>query len=138
MALEKKFYLVELPVMSEATRGSLCVAEIKKNVPFPIKRFYFISGVPEGASRGNHANINTEQILFCLKGSVKITASNGKNEECVVLSKPNVGLYLGKMIWRTISEFKKDTLLFVVASTIYKKNDLIADFDEYKSKTKKR
>jgi dTDP-4-dehydrorhamnose 3,5-epimerase-like enzyme len=132
----KKFYSIELPIIKEPGRGSLCVGEIKKNIPFAIKRFYCISGVPKGSSRGNHANKDTEQAMFCLQGSVRVEVNDGKKQESVVLSEQNKGLYLGKMIWRTMNDFKEKTILLLVASKEYDKNDFITDFKEFKANVK--
>lgn len=132
----KKSYFIELPVVSEKNRGNLCFGEVQKHIPFPIKRFYFIFGVPFKESRGDHANKNTEQVLFCLNGSVKLKLDDGTNKDTVFLSKPNIGIFLGKMLWRKITGFKKNTILLVLASDFYKEEDYIKDYKVFKSSFK--
>lgn len=128
----KNAYLIKIPLIKEKGRGNLCFGEVQKHIPFLIKRFYCIFNVPEGQSRGNHANKNTEQILFCLKGSVKVELDDGINRDIVYLSEPNVGIFLGKMLWRKMSEFKKETILLVLASDFHKENDYIQDYNVFK------
>jgi len=128
----KNSYFIELPLIAEKKRGNLCVGEVQKNIPFKIKRFYCIFGVPSTASRGNHANKNTEQVLFCLNGSIKVELDDGINKDTVFLSKPNIGLFLGKMLWRKIHDFQKDTILLLVASDFYKEKDFIKDYNIFK------
>ncbi|MBI2012273.1 FdtA/QdtA family cupin domain-containing protein [Candidatus Daviesbacteria bacterium] len=117
--------------------GYLCFAESNKHIPFPIKRFYFIYSVDEGVTRGKHAHKKTVQVLFCIKGKIKIILDNGSIREKVVLSDPKQGILLDKMMWHEMVEFDKDTVLLVIASDYYKPNDYIRDYDAFVKMVKK-
>lgn len=127
-----------MPLIAEKDRGNLCFGEIQKHVPFPIKRFFFIFDVPTTASRGNHANRKSEQVLFCLRGSVKVELDDGINRDTFFLSKPDVGVFIGKMLWNKMTNFQKDTILLVLASDFYKKEDYIRDYNIFKECTKQQ
>lgn len=124
-------------MIAEAARGSLCFCETGKHIPFPIRRIFYIFGVSGQIVRGNHANIKTQQVLICLRGSVTIDADDGENQETVILSKPNQGLFLGKMVWRSMRNFEPDTILLVLASGSYEKKDYIDNPDIFKKSLKK-
>jgi dTDP-4-dehydrorhamnose 3,5-epimerase-like enzyme len=127
-------YIIEIPKIQD--EGFLCFAEEKKHIPFPIKRFYYIYDVENGAIRGKHAHKETQQVLFCLKGSIKIILDNGKEKEEIILSNPNQGIFLDKMMWHDMVDFQKDTILLIVASDVYDENDYIRDYDNFISLTK--
>lgn len=134
MSKTKLSNIIEIPKIQD--EGFLCFAEEKKHIPFPIKRFYYIYDVDKGAIRGKHAHKETQQILFCLKGSIKIILDNGKEKEEVFLNNPNQGIFLDKMMWHDMVDFQKDTILFVVASDIYNESDYIRDYNNFISLTK--
>jgi len=129
-------FYIELPLFQEQERGSLCFAELGTHIDFEIKRFFFISNVPVGASRAHHANQFTKQVFFCLRGSVKVEIDDGKNKDSVILSKQNVGLFLGEMLWRSIFFLEEDTLFLVICSTCYDKDDYITDYNIFLEKTR--
>lgn len=128
----KNTHFIELPLRSEKERGSLCFAEVKKHIPFTIKRLFCIFDVPEGETRGEHAN-RSEQVLFCLKGKVRVEIDDGVCQEEVFLERPNVGLFLGKMLWRKVAFLEKGTVLLVLASEIFKESDYVRDYQTFKS-----
>jgi len=125
-------YLIELPLISDPKRGSLSFGEVQKQIPFEIKRVYYVFDVPKGKNRGNHANKFSEQVLFCLKGAVKIEIDDGKNKDSVLFSKPNVGIFLGKMLWRRVDYLEEGSVVLVLASEFYQKDDYISDYSEFK------
>lgn len=133
----KNSYFIELSVISEKNRGNLYFGEIKKQIPFEIKRFFYILDVPSIKLRGDHAHKNTEQILFCLKGSVKIKLDDGVHKDTVFLAKPNIGVFLGKMLWVKMTNFQKDTVLLTLCSDFYKEKDYIRDYKIFKEYLKK-
>lgn len=126
--------LINLPFIQEEGRGDLCFAEINKHIPFKVKRFFFILNTPKGACRAQHANKFTEQVLLCVKGKVEVKIDDGINRDSIVLSKPNLGLFLGSMLWRSIVFSEEGTILLVVCSEHYKKEDYISNYQEFKNK----
>lgn len=135
MKKTKLSHIIEIPKIRD--EGFLCFAEEQKHIPFPIKRFYYIFDVDAGAIRGKHAHKETRQILFCLQGSIKIILDNGKEKEEIILTEPNQGIFLDKMMWHDMVDFEADTILLVVASDYYKESDYIRDYDSFISLTKK-
>lgn len=121
--------IIEIPKIRD--EGFLCFAESEKHIPFPIKRFYYIFDVDDGAIRGKHAHKETQQILFCLRGKIKIILDNGKEKEEVILTEPNQGIFLDKMMWHDMVDFQKDTLLLIVASDFYNESDYIRDYNDF-------
>lgn len=118
--------------------GQLVSIEGIKDIPFSIKRVYYISQVGEGIERGYHAHRTLHQILVCVNGSVKIRLKNGKEQEEVVLSDPTVGLYIGPFIWREMCEFSEGAVLLVLASDHYNEDDYIRNFDFYLQEVEER
>ena len=134
----KNSYLVTLPLKLDKKRGGLCFAEAKRNIPFAIRRAYWIFNVPSKEQRGNHAHKKTEQVLFCLQGSIKIELDNGVHKDSIILDKPNIGIFLGRMLWHKMDNFKKNTILLILASEFFKETDYIRDYDTFKKLAKKQ
>jgi dTDP-4-dehydrorhamnose 3,5-epimerase-like enzyme len=128
---EAKFKLINLKVFSD-TRGSLVSLEQYKNIPFNIKRVYYIFDTKKDMPRGFHAHKKLKQILICVKGSCKIKVDDGKNIKIFDLLRPNEGLYIGTMVWREMLDFSKDCVLFVLASQYYDPKEYIKDYDRFK------
>lgn len=128
--------IVEIPQIED--EGFLCFAESERNIPFSVKRFYYIFDVISNAVRGKHAHKKTLQMLFCLRGKIKILLDDGVEKEEVVLDKPNQGIFLNKMMWHEMVEFEKDTLLLVIASDYYDEDDYIRDYDDFKIRARLR
>lgn len=112
-------------------RGKLIIVESNKDIPFDIKRIFYIYGSDSDVVRGQHANRNSEFVFINVAGSSKIKVSDGVNEAIIVLDKPNEGVYLPKMTWKEMYDFSKDSVLLVLANTYYDGNEYIRDFDEY-------
>lgn len=113
-------------------RGQLVSLEEHKDIPFHIKRVYYLYDTLNGFVRGKHAHKTLEQILVCIHGSVKIKLDNGKGETKVVpLEKPYEGLYVPSRMWREMFDFSKEAVLLVLASELYDENDYIRDYDEF-------
>lgn len=113
-------------------RGQLIAIEEFIDIPFQIKRVYYLYDTISGVVRGNHAHKSLEQILICVTGSCKIRLDNGKGEKKVVnLEKPYEGLYVPKSFWREMFDFSPDATLLVLASELYEEQDYIRDYDEF-------
>lgn len=112
-------------------RGKLVVVESNKDVPFDIKRIFYIYGTDSTAVRGQHANRNSEFVFINVAGSSKVKITDGTHEEVVVLDKPGAGVYMPKMVWKEMFDFSPDSVLLVLANTHYDGNEYIRDYDEY-------
>ncbi|WP_010630796.1 sugar 3,4-ketoisomerase [Sporolactobacillus vineae] len=111
--------------------GHLTPIEEQIDVPFQIKRVYYITGVAQAAERGCHAHKNLQQVLICLNGSISIRIKAPNKEEIVTLNNPSAGLYIGPLVWSELFDFTKGSVLLVVASEHYSANDYIADYNLY-------
>ena len=112
-------------------RGQLISLEEFKNIPFDIKRVYYMYDTGEGVVRGKHAHKSLEQVLICMHGSCKIRLFDGHEEETVTLDRPDVGLYVSNAMWREMFDFSKDAVLVVLASKLYDESDYIRNYDEF-------
>ena len=112
-------------------RGQLIALEEFNDIPFQIKRVYYMYDTREGIVRGKHAHKNLEQILVCIHGSCKIRLDNGKERKVVPLEKPYEGVYVGSNMWREMYDFSPDAVLMVLASDVYEEIDYIRDYDEF-------
>ena len=112
-------------------RGMLVALEEHNDIPFEIKRVYYMYDTKEGVRRGYHAHKELEQILICIHGSCKILMDNGTEKKVVSLEKPYEGLYISNDIWREMFDFSSDAVLMVLASEVYNEKDYIRDYDEF-------
>lgn len=112
-------------------RGQLIALEQYNDIPFEIKRVYYMYGTKEGIIRGYHAHKNLEQILICIHGSCKVLLDNGKEKKKVFLERPYEGLYVPNDMWREMYDFSLDAVLLVLASDYYKEEDYIRDYDTF-------
>lgn len=112
-------------------RGQLIALEEFKDIPFKIKRVYYMYDTGEGVTRGFHAHKNLKQILICIHGSCKVRLDNGFEKKVVPLEKPYEGLYVENDMWREMFDFSPDAVLMVLASELYDENDYIRDYDEF-------
>ncbi|MBC2580268.1 FdtA/QdtA family cupin domain-containing protein [Clostridium sp. DJ247] len=112
-------------------RGVLVAIEQIKNIPFDIRRIYYMYNVDKNISRGFHAHKTLEQVLICINGRCKILLDNGREKETLVLDKKNLGLHIGPGIWREMFQFSKDAILLVLASDYYDENDYIRNYEEF-------
>lgn len=112
-------------------RGQLVALEEYKDIPFEIKRVYYMYDTGEGVRRGFHAHKNLEQILICIHGSCKILLDNGTEKKIVSLEKPYEGLYISNNMWREMYDFSPDAVLMALASDYYNEEDYIRDYDAF-------
>ena len=111
--------------------GYLSFFESEKDVPFAIKRIYYIYDVPKGIVRGFHAHKKLSQLVICLNGKIKVTLDNGTAKEEILLDKANEGLIIGDGQWRTMEFQEEGSILMVAASEYYDENDYIRDYNEF-------
>ena len=112
-------------------RGQLVALEEMKDIPFRIKRVYYMYDTIEGVRRGFHAHKCLEQILVPIHGSCKIHLDDGTETAEVVLDKPFEGLYISNAVWREMYDFSPDAVLMVLASEYYDEKDYIRNYDEF-------
>ena len=112
-------------------RGQLIALEEFKDIPFRIKRVYYMYDTAEGVVRRHHAHKSLEQILVCIHGSCKIKLDNGHEKKGVPLEKPYEGLYVANNMSREMYDFSQDAVLMVLASELYNEEDYIRDYDEF-------
>lgn len=110
-------------------RGMLVALEEFNDIPFKVKRVYYMYDTKEGVRRGCHAHKNLQQILICIHGSCKILLDNGCEKKIISLEKPYEGLYVSNNMWREMYDFSSDAVLMVLASETYKEEDYIRDYD---------
>jgi dTDP-4-dehydrorhamnose 3,5-epimerase-like enzyme len=113
--------------------GSLIALEENKNIPFDIKRVYYIFDNKKGVRRGFHAHKNLKQVLVCVNGSCEILLDDGKEKSITKLENRNEGLFIEKMVWREMFNFSADCVLMVLASDYYFEDDYIRDYKEFKN-----
>ena len=114
---------------------NLCFIQTPGNLSFLIKRVYFISKANTKLPRGFHAHRKTQQAIFCIQGSIKLILDDGDNKETVILDKPHIGVTVDRMIWHEMRDFKKETILVVLASEIFNETDYIRDYEQFKKET---
>ena len=112
-------------------RGMLVALEEYKDIPFEIKRVYYMYDTKKDVHRGFHAHKSLEQILICIHGSCKVLLDNGTEKKIVSLEKPYEGLYIANNMWREMYDFSEDAVLMVLASEYYKEEDYIRDYNEF-------
>ena len=113
-------------------RGKLVVVEGARDIPFEIKRVFYIYGSDSEVVRGQHANRESEFVLINVGGTSKVRIDNGHSEAIVELDKPMMGLYIPTMVWKDMYDFSEDSILLVLASTHYDGKEYIRDYEEYK------
>ncbi|MBC3434978.1 FdtA/QdtA family cupin domain-containing protein [Pseudomonas sp. BW16M2] len=112
-------------------RGRLNVLEACKNIPFDIRRVYYLTATQMGVSRGFHAHKALEQVAVCVSGGCRMLMNDGSQVEEVVLDSPDKALFIGKMMWHEMHDFTEDCVLLVLASDFYDEQDYIRNYDEF-------
>lgn len=113
-------------------RGHLVIIEGMKEIPFDIKRVFYIYGSQSDVVRGKHANLKSEFVLINVQGTSKIKVTDGTVEQIYVLNEPHSGVYIPKMLWKEMYDFSHDAILLVLSNEHYDKSEYITDFEEYK------
>ncbi|PGT82989.1 MULTISPECIES: sugar 3,4-ketoisomerase [Bacillaceae] len=119
--------LINFTVIGD-NRGSLISLEALKNIPFEIKRVYYIYNTINDLPRGFHAHRELKQVLICTSGSCRVVLDNGETKMEHLLNKSSQGLIVNKMVWREMYDFSEDCVLMVLASDYYDEADYIRDY----------
>lgn len=123
--------IINLPKILDR-RGNLSFIEGNNHVPFAIARTYWIYDVPGGEVRGGHAYRENEELVVALSGSFDVVLHDGVGEHRFHLNRSYFGVYIPKMMWRTLENFSTNSLALVLSSTAYDVNDYIRDFDQFR------
>lgn len=126
------FDCVVLPLNKIHNRaGNITIVEGEKNIPFEIKRVYYLYDVPGGEARGGHAHKELYQLIVAAGGSFDVLLDDGANKKIVTLNRPDYGLMVVPGIWRELFEFSSGATCLVMASHTYDENDYIRDYSEF-------
>jgi hypothetical protein len=123
--------LIELPKIHDL-RGNLSFFEYPKQLPFVIKRTYWIYDVPGGETRGSHAFIEQQEFIIALSGSFDVILNDGIEEKIYSLNRSYYGLFVPKKYWRRLENFSTNSLALLISDREYKDSDYIRDFNEFK------
>ena len=122
--------IVELPKFLDA-RGNLSFAENNMQIPFVIKRTYWIYDVPGGEDRGGHAFKENQEVIIALSGAFDIVVDDGENKKTFTLNRSYYGLYIPKGLWRTMENFSTNSFALEFGSVGYSAEDYIRDYDDF-------
>ncbi len=122
--------LMEFPTFTDG-RGNLTVIEGDDRLPFDIRRIYYLYEVPDGIVRGAHAHKELRQLMIAMSGSLDIILDDGTDRRRFTLDRPDRGLLVGSMIWRSLENFSDGAVCCVLASTPHLELDYILDYDEF-------
>ena len=123
--------IVSLDKHHSDRKGNLTVVENGVTLPFDVKRVYYLYDVPGGENRGAHAHRELEQLIVAASGSFTVTLDDGKNRRSFFLNRPYQGLHVKPGLWRDLEDFSSGAVLMVLASTIYREEDYIRDYDAF-------
>jgi hypothetical protein len=114
-------------------KGNISVVENNKEIPFPIKRIYYLYDIPGGEDRGAHAHLELKQLIIAASGSFDIILDDGSVKRTVTLNRPYIGLLVVPGIWRELINFSSGAICMVLASEVYKEDDYIRDYNAFKN-----
>jgi hypothetical protein len=113
--------------------GNITIVEGHKNVPFDLKRIYYLYDIPGGEDRGGHAHKELRQLIVAASGSFNVLLDDGTNKKVVTLKRPDHGLIIVPGIWRKLIEFSSGAICLVIASEVYDENDYIRNYADFLS-----
>ena len=123
--------IINLPKIADG-RGNLSVIEELKQIPFKIRRSYWIYDVPGGCERGGHAYKSNTEFIVALSGSFDVVINDGEEERSFHLNRSYMGLLIPKGLWRVMNNFSTNSLALILSDRDYDEDDYIRDFDEYR------
>ncbi|MDU4842085.1 MAG: FdtA/QdtA family cupin domain-containing protein [Leclercia adecarboxylata] len=113
-------------------RGALVSLERERNIPFDIRRVYYIFDTKQGVTRGFHAHRKLKQVAIAVKGSCRFILDDGNERVNVILDNPTQGLLINSFVWREMTDFSEDCVLMVLADMEYEESDYIRDYSAFK------
>lgn len=131
MQVIKNVQMLEFPQHGDE-RGRLVIVEGMQDVPFEIKRIFYIYGSDADVVRGQHANRKSEFVLINVAGQSKVKVRDGKGNEAIFsLNRPHTGIYLPRMVWKDMYDFSQDSVLLVLSNEHYDPQEYIRDYDAF-------
>lgn len=130
MRIEDQYKILEFKDFGDE-RGNLVVVEGNADIPFDLKRVFYIYGSDPDVVRGMHANRKTEFVLINVGGTSKVKVDNGFETVVVELNRPRMGIYLPTMVWKEMYDFSEDSILLVLASEHYDSKEYIRDYSDF-------
>lgn len=128
--LSEQIKIMEFPDFGDE-RGSLVVVEGGMDIPFAVKRAFYMYGSDSQVIRGRHANRKSEFVMINVSGKSKVKVDNGYEQQVIELNRPRMGLYLPRMVWKDMYDFSPDSVLLVLASEHYDGEEYIREYDDY-------
>ena len=122
--------IIELPKFFDA-RGNLSFAENYKQIPFEIKRTYWIYDVPGGEDRGGHAFFENQEVVIALSGAFDVVVDDGVNKKTIRLDRSYYGLYIPQGLWRTMENFSTNSFALEFGSILYREEDYIREYADF-------
>lgn len=127
------YRLIDFQVMGDE-RGSLVSLEEQRNIPFAIKRVYYIYGTKTKTVRGKHSHPHLQQVVVAVSGNCKFLLDDGQRKETIELKRPDQGLFIGENIWREMYDFSADCVLMVLANEYYYEEEYVRSYQEFLKK----
>jgi hypothetical protein len=128
--------IIDFPKIIDS-RGNLTALEGGKQIPFPIKRVYYLYDIPGGAERGGHAHRDLQQVIIAISGSFDVVLDDGLEKRTVHLNRASSGLFIDRLIWRELKNFSSGSVCLVLASEVYDEADYYRDYSQFLEATRK-
>jgi hypothetical protein len=125
--------LLTLYSVKDLKRGTLCVAEYDKHIPFDIKRIFYLYDLPLGITRAEHAHREQDQFLICLSGRIELLTERNHSKQSFILSRPTEGIYFPPMTWVSLKVLDTPAICIVIASGPYEEDDYIRDYATFRT-----
>ena len=124
--------IIKFKVFKDYPDGDLFIAEARREIPFDVKRIYFINNFKDGSVvRGRHAHKKLKQVIICLSGSFDLLLDDGHKRQILKMDNPGIGVLLGNYLWHEMNNLSDDCVILVLAGDYYRESDYIRDYDKF-------
>ncbi len=131
MQKDRRVGLISFDAMGSVSDGFLVAVESERDLPFILKRVFYIYGVPADVARARHANRNSQFVMVCLRGRCCVRTNDGEQQVDYTLDRPDQGLYTGPMVWKEMHAFSADCVLLVMSDCFYDASEYVRDYDVF-------